>query len=51
LGLSAGYSMPLGERSRVRFYTRISNALGQDFYEDGFRTPGRWAVGGLHVSF
>ncbi len=51
LGLSAGYSLPLNERMTARFYVRVSNALGQDFYEDGFRTPSRWAVGGIHFSF
>jgi vitamin B12 transporter len=51
LGLSAGYTLPLGEHRSVRFYTRVSNALDQDYYQDGFRTPGRWAVGGLHFAF
>jgi iron complex outermembrane receptor protein len=51
LGLAAGYTQPLGERRSLRFYTRVSNALGQDYYEDGFRTPGRWAVGGIHFTF
>jgi iron complex outermembrane receptor protein len=51
LGLSAGYAMHLTERVAARFYLRVSNALDQDFYEDGFRTPPRWAVGGLRLSF
>ncbi len=51
LGLSAGYSLPLSERAAARFYVRLSNALGQDFYEDGFRTPQRWALGGIHFTF
>ncbi|MGI9073433.1 MAG: TonB-dependent receptor [Bryobacteraceae bacterium] len=51
LGLSAGYSTGLSERASARFYIRVSNALDQDFYEDGFRTPGRWAVAGIHFSF
>jgi vitamin B12 transporter len=51
LGVSAGYSAGLGERASARFYVRVSNTLDQDFYEDGFRTPGRWAVAGIHVSF
>lgn len=51
LGLSAGYSLPLRERLSTRLYVRVSNALDQDLYEDGFRTPGRWAVGGIHFSF
>jgi vitamin B12 transporter len=51
LGLSAGYSLALRERISARFYVRVSNALDQSFYEDGFRTPGRWAVAGIHFSF
>jgi vitamin B12 transporter len=51
LGLSAGYSIGLRERGSARFYVRVSNALNQSFYEDGFQTPGRWAVAGIHFSF
>ncbi len=51
LGLSGGYTIPLSDRSSVRFYARVSNTLNQNFYEDGFRTPPRWAVGGIHFSF
>ena len=51
LGLSAGYSTGLTEGTSARFYIRVSNALDQDFYEDGFRTPGRWIVAGIHFSF
>ena len=29
----------------------ISNALDQNFYENGFHTPNRWAVGGIHLNF
>jgi hypothetical protein len=35
----------------ARFYVRVSNALDQSYYEDGFRTPQRWAVGGIHFGF
>jgi iron complex outermembrane receptor protein len=51
LGLSAGYSLRLSERASARLYLRVSNALDQDYYEDGFRTPQRWAVGGIHFTF
>ncbi len=51
IGLSAGYTQPLTERLNVRFYTRVNNVNGQTLYEDGFRTPGRWATGGLVFSF
>ena len=51
LGLSAGYTVPLGERLTARFYTRVSNVLGQNYFAEGFATPGRWAVGGVRLSF
>ncbi len=51
LGLSAGYTVPLGERLTARFYTRVANVLGQNYYAEGFATPGRWAVGGVKLSF
>jgi outer membrane receptor protein involved in Fe transport len=51
LGLSAGYAIPFGERLTARFYTRVSNALGQNYYAEGFTTPGRWAVAGVKLSF
>ncbi|MBV9295442.1 MAG: TonB-dependent receptor [Acidobacteriaceae bacterium] len=51
LGLSAGYSLSMSEHMSARLYTRISNVLDQSYYEEGFRTPGRWAVAGIHFSF
>ncbi len=51
LGISGGYTIPVNERVSVRMYVRVSNALGQHFFDEGFPTPGRWAVGGLHLSF
>ena len=50
-GLSFGYTHPVSERFSLRLYTRIYNLTGQTFYEDGFRTPGRWAVAGTTLSF
>jgi vitamin B12 transporter len=51
LGLAAGYSIHVSDRASVRFYCRVSNTLDQNFYEDGFRTPQRWAVGGIRFTF
>jgi iron complex outermembrane receptor protein len=50
-GLSAGYTRALTERLNMRVYTRIYNLANQTYYEDGFRTPGRWATGGVKFSF
>lgn len=49
--LSLGYTLPLSDSSRIRLYTSIRNIGDQTYYEDGFRTPGRWAIGGITYSF
>ena len=49
--LSIGYTHPLSEAARIRFYTSIKNIADQTYYEEGFRTPGRWAVAGITYSF
>ncbi len=50
-GVSGGYVIPLRDRLQMRLYGRVYNVLNQDFYEDGFRTPGRWATGGVRFTF
>jgi vitamin B12 transporter len=51
LGLDAGYTVSFDERRSARLYVRVSNALDQTYYEEGFRTPQRWAVGGIRFGF
>ena len=51
LDTAANYTLPLTERVSLRFYTRIENLLNQRYFEDGFRTPRRWATGGMKLSF
>jgi iron complex outermembrane receptor protein len=51
LGLSAGFTTSIKDRFETRFYVRVSNALNQAYFEEGFETPPRWAVGGIHVTF
>jgi hypothetical protein len=51
LGLSANYTIPVTERVSVRLYTRMWNVLDQNYLEDGYQTPPRWAVGGLRIIF
>ena len=51
LGFSFGYTHSFTDRLKLRLYTRVANVTDQTFYEDGFRTPGRWAVAGTTVSF
>lgn len=52
LDATASYHLPFGnERIKPEIFGRVENLLGQNYYEDGFRTPGRWAVAGIRVSF
>jgi len=47
----ASYRLPLGEFRAARFFVRAENLGGQDYYENGFRTPGRTANGGIQFEF
>ncbi len=49
--LAGGYTQRFSDHTKVRYYARVANLLDQRYYEDGFRTPGRWAVGGVTLSF
>jgi iron complex outermembrane receptor protein len=51
LDATASYRLKTGERFKPEIFGRFENLLGQTYYEDGYRTPGRWAVAGLRVSF
>ena len=47
----ASYRLPLAEFRAVRFFVRGENLLNQDYFENGFRTPGRTANGGIQFEF
>ena len=47
----ASYRLPLGEFRAVRFFVRAENLLDQNYFENGFRTPGRTANGGIQFEF
>jgi vitamin B12 transporter len=51
LGISGGYSHSFRDRYSARFYFRVSNALNQNYFEDGFQTPHRWAIAGIHFAY
>lgn len=51
LDLAVSYTLPLGEKTALRFFTRAENLTNQRYFEDGFRTPGIWATGGVKLSF
>lgn len=51
LDLAVSYTLPLSERTSLRFFTRAENLTNQRYFEDGFRTPGIWATAGLKLAF
>ncbi|HTS75915.1 MAG TPA: TonB-dependent receptor [Bryobacteraceae bacterium] len=51
VNLGASYRLPLSEYRAVRFFVRTENLLNQTYFESGFLTPGRTALGGLEFEF
>ena len=51
LDLVANYTLPTGDRGHVRLYGKISNILASEYLEGGYRTPGRWGIGGVEFQF
>jgi vitamin B12 transporter len=51
VGISGGYTRQLNERIKMRLFARVRNLSDQTYYEDAYRTPGRWATGGVTFSF
>jgi len=49
--LVAGYTLPLSERRSLRLFGKIENLFDQDYYENGFRTPGVSARAGVSYGF
>ncbi|MEZ5352280.1 MAG: TonB-dependent receptor [Bryobacteraceae bacterium] len=49
--LAINYTKSLGERTRMVVFTRIDNIFNQSYFEDGFRTPKAWAIGGLRFAW
>jgi vitamin B12 transporter len=47
----ASYRMPLGEYHAIRLFVRANNIFNQTYYENGFPTAGRTALGGLQYEF
>lgn len=51
LDLGGSYTLPVSDRTNLRFYAQIENALDRTYYEGGFLTPGATVRGGLEVKF
>jgi len=50
--LGASYAVPLnGEKRQLRFFSYVENLFDQEYFESGFRTPGRTARAGASFTF
>ncbi len=50
--LGASYSLPLGdERRQLRFFGYVDNLFDREYFESGFRTPGRTGRAGASFVF
>jgi outer membrane receptor protein involved in Fe transport len=50
--LGASYSFPLGdERRQLRFFGYVDNLFDREYFESGFRTPGRSGRAGASFVF
>jgi len=47
----ADYAVRRWETGSLHLYGKVENWLDRQFYEGGFRGPGRWALAGLRVQF
>ena len=45
------YRMPVASDRDVEIYTKIENLFDNEYYQNGFATPGIWAIGGLRFSY
>jgi vitamin B12 transporter len=45
------YRIPLKDYRAIRFFVRVNNIFSQTYFESGFLTPGRTALGGLQYEF
>lgn len=49
--LGGSYSIPFGETRSLRFFGYVDNLFNRDYYESGFRTPGRTGRAGAMIVF
>ncbi|HKP73533.1 MAG TPA: hypothetical protein VJT82_11380, partial [Pyrinomonadaceae bacterium] len=47
----ASYTWPLAESRSLRFFGYVENLTGHEYFENGFRTPGRTGRAGAQFSF
>src|SRR5882724_5107029 len=49
--LGGSYTLPFGESRSLRFFGYVDNLFDREYFESGFRTPGRTARAGASFSF
>jgi vitamin B12 transporter len=49
--IAASYRIPISDARAVRLFGKVGNVFNQDYFESGFRTPGRTGTGGLQFEF
>jgi vitamin B12 transporter len=49
--LVASYTAPLSDTRSLRFLAKVNNVFHHRYLENGFRSPGAWAVAGMALSF
>ncbi len=49
--LGGSYTLPLGEARALRFFAYVDNIFNREYFESGFRTPGRTGRAGASVNF
>jgi vitamin B12 transporter len=49
--VGASYSLPLSERRQLRFFGYVDNVFNREYFENGFRTPGRTGRAGASFVF
>ena len=45
------YDIPVADTKTLEIYSKIENMFDNDVYEEGFATPGVWAIGGVRFRF
>jgi vitamin B12 transporter len=48
---AANYTHPLTETNSLRVFVKVENLFGREYFEAGYRTPGRTVVGSMAFSF
>lgn len=45
------YDLPLSDAKTLEVYGKAENVFNNDYYENGFGSPGLWVIGGMRLNF